>query len=47
MHTVLQGLPGMEVIAGDILVYGSGTTDVECQQDHDYNLKLLLQRARE
>ena len=47
MHTVLQGLPGVEVIADDILVYGSGTTDAECQQDHDHNLQLLLQRARE
>ena len=42
MHTVLQGLPGVEVIADDILVYGSGTTDAECQQDHDHNLQLLL-----
>ena len=47
MHTVLQGLPGVEVIADDILVYGSGNNDLECQQDHDHNLQLLLQRARE
>ena len=47
MHTVLQGLPGVGVIADDILVYGSGATDVECQQDHDHNLQLLLQCARE
>jgi len=47
MHTVMQGLPGIVVIANDILVYGSGTTDIECQQDHDHNFKFLLQRVRE
>ena len=30
IHTVLQGLPGVEVIADDILMYGRGTTDVQC-----------------
>ena len=47
MHTVLQGFPGVEVVANDIIVYGSGTTDIECQQDHDHNLKLLLQHTTE
>jgi len=37
----------VEVIADDILVYGSGNNDLECQQDHDHNLQLLLQRAWE
>ena len=44
MHTALQGLPGVEVIADDILVYGCGTMDKECQRDHDANYH-LLQRA--
>ena len=47
MHSTLQGLPGVEVIADDILVYGCGTTDEECQKDHDTNLHRLLQRARD
>ena len=47
MHTVLQGLHGVEVIADDILVFGCGDTEDECQRDHDANLKHLLQRARE
>ena len=47
MHTALQGLPGVEVIADDILVYGCGTTDEVCQRDHDANLDRLLQRARD
>ena len=46
MHTILQGLPGVEVIADNILVYGSGKTNLECQQDHDCNLQLLLQHAQ-
>jgi len=44
MHTVLQGL---EVIADDIIVFGSGDIEEECHCDHDANLKHLLQRARE
>ena len=47
MHATLQGLPGVEVIADDILVFGSGATDEECQRNHDANLDRLLQRARE
>ena len=47
MHNILQGLPGVEVIADDILVYGCGTTKAEHLKDHDNNLKGLLERARE
>ena len=47
MHTALQGLHGVEVIADDILVFGCGDTDEECQRDHDANLKNLLQRVRD
>ena len=47
MHNILQGLPGVEVIADDILVYGCGTTKAEYLKDHDNNLKGLLERARE
>ena len=43
MHATLQGLPGVEVIADDILVFGSGATDEECQRNHDANLDCLLQ----
>ena len=44
---ILEGLKGVEVIADDILVIGSGTTDSDTVKDHDRNLKALLQRARE
>jgi len=47
MHSVLQGVPGVAVIADDILVYGAGTTEEESQKDHDKNLQQLLQRARD
>ena len=47
MHTTLQGLPGVEVIADDILDFGCGDTKDECQRNHDANLQGLLQRARE
>jgi len=47
MHTVLQGLHGVEVIADNILVFGCGDTEEECQCDHDANLRHLLQQAQE
>ena len=46
MHDIIQGLPGVEVIADDILVYGKGSTKEEYIQDHDHNLTKLLERAR-
>ena len=47
MHLIVQDLPGVEVIADDILIYGCGETAEQYMQDHDANLKRLLQRARE
>ena len=44
---IVQDLPGMEVIADDILVYRCGTTKEKYMQDHNANLRRLLQRARE
>ena len=46
MHDIIQGLPGVEVIADDILVYGKGSTKEEYIQDHDHNLTKLLEQAR-
>ena len=39
MHAALQGLQGLEVIADDLLVFGCGETEEDCQKDHDENLK--------
>ena len=47
MHMICQDLSGVAVIADNILVYGSGSTEEEYRQDHDANLKRFLQRARE
>ena len=47
MHTALQGLYSLEVIADDILMFGCGDREEECQKDHDENLKQLLQQAQE
>ena len=46
MNMIYQDLPGVAVIADDILVYGCGSTE-EYRQDHDANLKRLLERARD
>ena len=48
MHAITQDLPGVEVIADDILVYGCGCGSTkEYLQDHGANLKRLLDWARE
>ena len=43
----LEGLRGVFKIADDILITGQGDTAVEADQDHDRNLKALLDRCRE
>ena len=45
-NEVLARLNGVEVIADDILCYGSGGTVEEALSDHDSNLLNLLKRAR-
>ena len=45
-HEVLEGLPGVEVIADDILVYGCGDTQEEAVKDRDKKLIGLLKRAQ-
>ena len=47
MDIALEGLEGQKVIADDILVFGSGTTDEEAQIDHDKKLFAVLNRCRE
>ncbi|CAB4003537.1 Hypothetical predicted protein [Paramuricea clavata] len=46
-HEVLEGLPGKQVIADDILITCQRETQEEALRDHDRNLVALLQRARE
>ena len=47
VNDVLSGLPEVKVIADDILVFGSGETDEEAYQDHDKNLRRLMERCKE
>lgn len=47
LHEVMEGLSGVEVIADDILVYGSGDTMEQATEDHDQNLVNVLERARQ
>ena len=44
---VLEGLKGVINIADDILIFGSGETQQEADNDHDRNLIDLLERCRE
>ena len=47
VNDVLSGLPGVKVIADDILVFDSGETDEEAYQNHDKNLRRLMERCKE
>lgn len=47
MHDIVQGLPGVEVIVDDIVVYGCGATQTEYMQDHDNNHQKFLDWAIE
>ena len=42
-NSVLKDLPGVKVIADDILVYGCGSTDTEALADHDKNLRMFME----
>ena len=46
MKSVLQDLPGVKVIADDILIFGKSVTDAEAFADHDRNLTLLMDRCQ-
>eukprot|EP00057_Strongylocentrotus_purpuratus_P007302 XP_011661776.1 PREDICTED: uncharacterized protein K02A2.6-like [Strongylocentrotus purpuratus] len=46
-HEIIEGLLGVDVVADDFLVYGSGATHEEALADHDRNLQKFLARARE
>lgn len=43
----LEGLPGVYIIADDVLITGEGTTQEEANKDHDEKLRLFLTRCRE
>ena len=47
LQDCLEGLPNVEVIADDILIYGSGSTDEEAEVAHDKAFKALMERARQ
>jgi transposase InsO family protein len=44
---IVEGLEGVETIADDVLIYGSGDTMEEAIADHDKNMIALLKRCRE
>ncbi|KAK3756012.1 hypothetical protein QZH41_003623 [Actinostola sp. cb2023] len=46
LHEHLYDLPGIIVLRDDILVVGNGETQEQAEQNHDQNLKRLLERAR-
>ncbi|XP_030578703.1 uncharacterized protein K02A2.6-like [Archocentrus centrarchus] len=43
----LDNMPGLYIIADDILITGQGETEEEAEQDHDRKLKQFLDRCRE
>ncbi len=47
MHEALTGLKGINCVADDILIAGTGQTETEAMADHNRNLLALLDRCRE
>ena len=47
LDETLEGLHGIEVIADDIVIFGSGDTDEEAEKSHDEAFLSLLERCRE
>ncbi|XP_041461547.1 uncharacterized protein K02A2.6-like [Lytechinus variegatus] len=45
-HEIIEGLSGVDVVADDFLVYGSGANLEEALADHDKSLRKFLARAR-
>ena len=43
----LENLPGVQCIADDVLVYGTGESDEEATINHDRSLQNLLQRCKD
>ena len=43
----LEGLPGVYIIADDILITGEGDTQEEADKDHDKNLRCFMMRCRQ
>ena len=47
IDVALHGLQSVVAVHDDIIVWGKGSTDQESSEDHDNNLRKLLQRCRE
>ena len=43
----LEGVPGLEIVADDLLVCGFGDTIEDAMRNHNANLEKLLQKCRE
>ncbi|XP_038138952.1 uncharacterized protein K02A2.6-like [Cyprinodon tularosa] len=43
----LEGLPGVFIIADDVLITGEGVTQEEADKDHDEKVRIFLSRCRE
>lgn len=46
LNQAMEGLPGVKLIADDILLVGEGDNDEAATLDHDKNLKMLLDGCR-
>ena len=47
MHEVIEGLPGIEVVADDFVAVGFGETLEGATRNHDHHLELFLRRCTE
>ena len=47
IHTLIEGLQGIEVVADDFVAVGFGETQDEAMRNHDQHLHAFLQRCME
>lgn len=47
LNQALEGLPGIYIIADDILITGEGETKEAARRDHDHNLRQFMERCKE
>ena len=47
MHQALKNLEGVAVRADDFLIFGKGNDEKEARNNHDNNLRALLNRCKE
>ena len=47
MHQLIEGLSGVEVVAGDFVIVGFGDNEVDAHRNYDANVLAFVQRCEQ